>query len=100
MYECQCKCHSGKAKHIAMCPCIFEKEKKMSEKTVDSVEPVLDEQIIGMEKQAAITKIEAAGQVPRIVFEDGEQFAVTMDYRTDRLNLEVVQGKITGSHRG
>lgn len=74
----------------------------MSEKTVDPFEKVevLDEEVVGMEKLAAIVKIENANQVPRIVTEDGEHFIVTMDYRLDRLNLEVAGGKVVSVYRG
>lgn len=73
----------------------------MSEKTVDPFETMpLDQEVIGMEKLAAIAKIESAKQVARIVVEDGEDFIVTMDYRPDRLNLEIVGGKVVSVHRG
>lgn len=61
---------------------------------------VLDQEVVGMEKFAAIVKIEDAGCRARIVSEDGEPFIVTMDYRSDRLNLDVVQGKVVSVHRG
>ena len=68
---------------------------------VDPFENVpVDQEVIGMEKHAAIVKIENAGCVARIVAEDGEHFIVTMDMRADRLNLEVVQGKVVSAHRG
>lgn len=69
---------------------------------VDPFEPVeaIDSQVIGMEKLAAIVKIEDAGCRARIVSEDGEPFIVTMDFCPDRLNLDIVQGKVAGVHRG
>ena len=75
-------------------------------KTIDPFEPVagetpaLDQEVIGMEKLAAIVKIENANQLARVVAEDGEHFIVTMDYRPDRLNLEVVTGKVVAVYRG
>lgn len=57
-------------------------------------------EIIGMEKLSAIIKIENAGYHVRIVAEDGEDFVHTMDYRTDRFNLEVVNGKVSAAYRG
>lgn len=62
--------------------------------------PVLDQEVIGMEKHAAIVKIEDANCRARIVAEDGEHFIITMDARPDRLNLEIVQGKVVGVYRG
>lgn len=69
---------------------------------VDPFEPVpeLDQEVIGMEKYAAIVKIENAGHIARVFSEDGEDFAMTMDFNDSRLNLEVVQGKVAGVHRG
>lgn len=61
---------------------------------------ILDQEIIGMDKYAAIVRIENADQKARIVAEDGEHFIVTMDYRLDRLNLEIVGGKVVSVHRG
>lgn len=79
----------------------------MSEKTVDPFEmppdpnaTALDREVIGMEKLAAVTKIQDAGCRARITSEDGEPFIVTMDYHSDRLNLDIVQGKVVGVHRG
>lgn len=60
----------------------------------------IDQEVIGMDKYAAIVKIENASLKARIVAEDGEHFMITMDSRLDRLNLEVVGGKVLSVHRG
>lgn len=70
------------------------------ETPLDQNETALDKEVIGMEKHAAIVKIENAGCRARIMAEDGENFAGTMDFGPDRLNLEVVQGKVVGVYRG
>lgn len=59
-----------------------------------------DTQLIGMEKQAALDLCKAEGALVRITSEDGHAFIVTMDYRTDRYNLGIVNGKVTSVRRG
>ncbi len=67
---------------------------------MDENKGILDKEVIGMEKYAAIVKIENAGHKVRIVAENGEHFVVTMDYNLDRLNLEIVDGKVSAVSRG
>ena len=54
-------------------------------------------QIMGMTKDAAISLIEAEGRSWRIASEDGEFFALTEDYRDDRINLDLVLGLVVGA---
>ena len=54
-------------------------------------------QVMGMTKDAAISFIEAEGLSWRIAFEDGESFALTEDYREDRINLDFVLGLVVGA---
>lgn len=59
-------------------------------------------EIIGKTEQEAIKIIDnKGGQVTyRIVKRDGESFPVTMDYRMDRINLEIENGIITSATVG
>lgn len=54
-------------------------------------------QVVGMTKQAAIDFLEAEGRTVRIASEDGEYFALTEDYRDDRVNLEILVGLVVGA---
>jgi hypothetical protein len=54
-------------------------------------------QVMGMTKAAAIAYIEGSGRSYRIAFEDGESFALTQDYRDDRINLELILGLVVGA---
>jgi hypothetical protein len=54
-------------------------------------------QVIGMTKQAAIDYLEKASLTVRIASEDGESFALTQDYRDDRVNLDVLVGIVVGA---
>lgn len=54
-------------------------------------------QVVGMTKQAAIDYLEAAAITVRIASEDGEGFALTEDYRDNRVNLDVLVGIVVGA---
>lgn len=54
-------------------------------------------QVMGMTKDAAISFIESEGRSWRIASEDGEYFALTEDYRDDRINLDLVLGLVVGA---
>ena len=60
----------------------------------------IDSTVIGMEKQAALDLITGSGLKARVESEDGEHHFLTMDIRTDRLNLTVTDGKVTSVRRG
>eukprot|EP01035_Chromulina_nebulosa_P014739 gene14739-19495_t len=53
-------------------------------------------QIVGMEKQKALVLIKESGFRPRILIEDGQSFVGTQDYREDRINLFIEDGKVLG----
>lgn len=57
-------------------------------------------QIIGMSEAEALKIAESAGVSTRVGRRDGESFALTMDYRPDRLTLEIDRGIITGASIG
>ena len=59
---------------------------------------VLACQVVGMTKQAAIDYLEAEGRTVRIASEDGESFALTEDYRDDRVNLDILVGLVVGAN--
>ena len=61
---------------------------------------MLESDVIGMEKQAAIDLITEKGFKVRIRSEDGEAFMGTCDFRTDRFNLHIVNGKVASVSKG
>ena len=52
-------------------------------------------QVVGMSEAAAKSAVEAADHTFRVVARDGEQFAVTDDYSTTRINVTIEGGKVT-----
>jgi hypothetical protein len=54
-------------------------------------------QVVGMTKQAALDHLAESGRSVRIAFEDGESFALTEDYRDNRVNLEILVGIVVGA---
>ena len=59
-----------------------------------------DARYLGMEKGDAAAFAKKEGSPSRIVSEDGKTGMMTMDYRPERLNFTVVDGKITKVTRG
>jgi hypothetical protein len=70
-------------------------EDQFSEKHVET--KLMACQVVGMTKQAAIEYLEKASLTVRIASEDGESFALTEDYRDDRVNLDVLVGIVVGA---
>jgi hypothetical protein len=70
-------------------------EDQFSEKHVET--KLMACQVVGMTKQAAIDYLEKASLTVRIASEDGEFFALTEDYRDDRVNLDVLVGIVVGA---
>ena len=56
--------------------------------------------VIGMTEVDAIAAIEAEGYVARVVARDGEYFMVTEDYSVTRINLVVVDDRVTEASVG
>lgn len=56
--------------------------------------------VIGMHEKDAITAIEGIGDSYRIARRDDESFALTMDYRPDRINLEIDNDIVTAANIG
>jgi hypothetical protein len=68
----------------------------------DTAQAVADE-VIGMSEAEAIETIAGISSeslTPRIVRRDDENFIVTMDYRLDRINLEIDNGVVTQASIG
>lgn len=51
--------------------------------------------LIGLSVNEADEALKTAGYKMRVVQEDGEHFIVTMDYRLDRVNVAVNNGKVS-----
>lgn len=58
------------------------------------------EQIIGMEKQAAIDLLHSRGHVVRIAMEDGVNSYLQGAYAPGRYNITIVDGKVTSAEEG
>lgn len=57
-------------------------------------QPVADS-VVGMTEEEAEATVTDAGLVFRVVSVDGQPNLGTADYRTDRVNVEIVDGKVT-----
>ena len=51
--------------------------------------------IIGLDTTLARYAIRALGFIPRVCRKDGKSAVITMDYRLDRINLDIMNGKVT-----
>lgn len=51
-------------------------------------------ELTGLTEQQAATAIEDSGRHLRVTSRDGESFPVTADYQPDRVNLNIVDGRI------
>lgn len=60
----------------------------------------LAREVVGLTEAAATDRILAAGAEPRVVARDGESYAVTDDYRTDRINLQIEDGIVVAADVG
>lgn len=56
--------------------------------------------LVGLTEEAAKAKITELGMKVRVRNRDGETFMGTCDYRTDRVNLSIDNGKITNATIG
>jgi hypothetical protein len=69
--------------------------------SAEPVEPTVDASLyVGLTVEEATAVALDAGFYIRVVSVDGESFQVTADYRTDRLNLTVVAGKVSSVQVG
>lgn len=51
--------------------------------------------VVGMAEVEAVATAQAQGLTTRVVQRDGQDFPITMDLRTDRINLVITDGKVT-----
>jgi hypothetical protein len=58
------------------------------------------DELVGMTKDAAFDKIEAADMMGRIRSEDSKAFMGTCDWRTDRVNLHIEDGIVVKASIG
>jgi hypothetical protein len=58
------------------------------------------QQVAGMDKKKALEYIKESGFKSRILGEDGQSFIGTHDYRTDRMNLFIDDGKVSAIRCG
>ncbi len=56
--------------------------------------------LIGMAADAAEACAADVGYSWRVYEQDGEQFALTMDYRVERINVKIEQGIVTDAYSG
>jgi hypothetical protein len=52
--------------------------------------------LVGLTEEEATKVAESKGWIIRVSSRDGEDFQMTMDYVTNRVNLAIVDGKVTG----
>ncbi|MBU6241345.1 MAG: hypothetical protein KJS66_06100 [Acidobacteria bacterium] len=65
---------------------------------VDAPTPTQEEAValVGLTEDEATKVAESNGWIVRISSRDGEEFQLTMDYLTNRVNLAIADGKVTG----
>lgn len=61
---------------------------------------MLEQQLIGMEKQAAINLLHSKGMTVRIAQEDGVVNNLTGDYVANRFDLVIKDGKVESVTKG
>ena len=65
-----------------------------------SVAQDVADSVVGMSEAEATKTAEAKGLTVRVGSRDGEDFPLTMDYRTDRVTLTVIADKVTAATPG
>ena len=65
-----------------------------------SVAQDVADSVLGMSEAEATKTVEAKGLSVRVGSRDGEDFPLTMDYRTDRVTLTVIADKVTAATPG
>lgn len=63
---------------------------------VDDVLPFDESIVVGLPLDEAVAAAEAEGFMVRTAIEDGEPLALTMDFVTNRINVEVADGIVVG----
>jgi len=81
----------------------LEPGESMTEANMDDVAAETDrfaKDLIGMAADAAEACAADVGYSWRVYEQDGEQFALTMDYRVERINVKIEQGIVTDAYSG
>lgn len=60
----------------------------------------LAESLVGLTEEDAMVKIAESGLRTRLRSKDGQSFMGTCDYRMDRVNLHIENGKVTKASIG
>ena len=78
---------------------IYEKSKDdlMDSKEESGTQPA---DALGLTEEESVKLLEEKGFVVRVVERDGEPYAITFDYRTNRINLVIVDGIVTEAYIG
>ena len=58
------------------------------------------DRLVGMTEKDAIQLIESHQMIPRTVCRDGEYYVVTMEIRSDRVDLTITDGVISAANVG
>ena len=58
------------------------------------------DRLVGMSEKDAIKMIGSHEMVARVVSRDGENFTVTADFHTGRVNLDIVDEVVTAANAG
>lgn len=56
--------------------------------------------LMGLEEEKAVELAKESGLDYRVISRDGKPFIITCDYRFDRLNFEVIGGKVVEATLG
>lgn len=72
----------------------------VGEADIRVIDPDEADGYVGSSLREAIDAAESEGRVWRLAREDDEEFALTMDYRPDRVNFEVDAGIVTSAWMG
>lgn len=54
--------------------------------------------LVGLDEDAAASHAAGRGGVVRVIERDGQSLPMTMDFREDRMNVVVADGRITAVH--
>ncbi len=61
----------------------------------EPTEESADELLVGLTEDEATDAAEACGWILRVVLRDGEDLPATLDFRPNRVNVEVTDGEVT-----
>jgi hypothetical protein len=64
------------------------------------IRPITEKEWIGLTLNEATQRAENIGYTIRVAEENGTSYMLTMDYKSNRLNLRLKDGKIIGLYTG